>query len=120
MVARTTHTACIIKFPSHNAEYVTQVKTEFIDVKFFLQNKINITCEAKLQSFQRINELSNRSQVKMLHADHNFSAIVIIGILPFCHQFLNISDNFYSADLRNISVSCCNSLMIVSKSGDSP
>jgi len=30
MVAQITPATCIAKFPSHNAEYVTQVKVEFI------------------------------------------------------------------------------------------
>jgi len=31
MVVRITATACIAKFPSYNAEYVTQIKAEFIE-----------------------------------------------------------------------------------------
>jgi hypothetical protein len=31
MVARITPTACVAKFPFYNAEYVTQVRAEFIE-----------------------------------------------------------------------------------------
>ncbi len=65
MVARITPPKPIAKFPSCNAEYVTQVKAKFIREGNFLKNKTNIAGEERPHRFCWIRELTGRLPVKM-------------------------------------------------------
>jgi hypothetical protein len=65
MVTHLTTPTPIAKFPSYNAEYVTQVKAKFIGDGSFLKNQTNIASEERPHRFCWKRELSVRSHVKM-------------------------------------------------------